>query len=155
MRAVMCQRPSPRIALALTLLAASLSWAQEEQTTPLPGFELEQFEANPGRGAGLLGSGETLLAGGLRLMVLGNYGYRPLLLRNQGEQVAIVSDRVVGLLSGAYGVFSWLSSRWCSGSAARIWMHWGCRRPLRRGSARRCSTRGWACSPSAPSNLWI
>jgi OOP family OmpA-OmpF porin len=104
----MSPRLLPSLALVLALLTAPGARAQEEQATALPGFELERLEINPGRGSLLLGSGESLPAGGLRLMVLSNYQHQPLVLRDSSGRLEIVRNRVVGLLSGAYGVFSWL-----------------------------------------------
>ncbi|QRK06967.1 OmpA family protein [Archangium violaceum] len=103
----MCPRPSPRMLLALAVLAASPAWTQDEPT-PLPGFELERLDPNPGLGSLLVGSGETLPIGGLRLMLLGNYQHQPLRLLDEEQQLEIVKNRVVGVLSGSYGVFSWL-----------------------------------------------
>lgn len=103
----MSPRPSPLLALPLALLVASLARAQE--TTPVPGFELERLDANPGMGSLLVGSGETLPPGGLHLMLLGNYQRLPLsLLEDQDTRLEFVQDRVMGQLSGTYGVFSWL-----------------------------------------------
>lgn len=99
----------PRTALALALLVSLPCWAQEAPgPEPLPGFDLERLEANPGRGTLLLSSGELMVPGGLRLMVLGNYQMRPLVLLNQEHRLEAVQHRVVGLLSGTYAALSWL-----------------------------------------------
>ncbi|MCY1075156.1 OmpA family protein [Archangium lansingense] len=101
--------PFHRAALALALLAAPVALAQTETTTDtLPGFELERLEPNPGRGAMLAGGGALMVPGGLRLMVLGNYQRQPLVLLDQDQSLAVVGDKVVGLLSGSYTALSWL-----------------------------------------------
>jgi OOP family OmpA-OmpF porin len=103
------------IALTLGLLASGTAWAQDTsepqatEATALPGFELEQLEANPGQGALLMSGGEVMVPGSVRVMALGNYQRQPLsLLLNEQSRLQVVRHKVVGLLSGSYTVLSWL-----------------------------------------------
>lgn len=100
-----------RTTLTAALLASSGAWAQDTatpETASLPGFELERLEVNPGRGSLLVGSGELMPQGGLRVMLLGHYQHQPLVLSEDSGELEVVRHKAAGLLSGSYAVLSWL-----------------------------------------------
>jgi outer membrane protein OmpA-like peptidoglycan-associated protein len=87
-------------------LFAVTAGAQEAE--PLPGFLLERLELNPGRGGLVVGGGQLLLKGQLRMSLLGHYQREPLALSPSGQQLLPVRDRVTAVAMGAYGVLPWL-----------------------------------------------
>jgi hypothetical protein len=106
------RRARPRFALArllalTTLLTGATALAQPVGVPPL---ELERLTLNPSGGGSLLvGTGEQLQGRGYRFSLTGHYQSGPLVLFEDGEEVgAVVSGRVTGHLTAAYGVFNWL-----------------------------------------------
>ena len=92
--------------LALMMLASG-AWAQ---STRLPGFELERLQLNPdAQGSLVLGTGELLPAGALRLSLAGHYARNPLVMYRNGERLgSVVQDRVMGHLVLAWAPLRWL-----------------------------------------------
>jgi OOP family OmpA-OmpF porin len=88
--------------LAVVGLSVSTAWAQQAQ--PLPDFALERLEVNPGRGALLVSGGELLEPGELRVSVVGHYQRDPLATYREGQRLALVRDRLTGVVTAAYGV---------------------------------------------------
>ena len=106
-------RPSTWSAVSVGLsVAASLLLAPAALAQPagLSQFELERLELNPnGRGSLVLGTGELLPEGGLRLSLLGHYERNPLsMYRNDVRLGAVVSDRVMAHLLVAWAPMRWL-----------------------------------------------
>lgn len=94
-------------ALALLLLLPGMAaFAQ----TSLRSFELERLELNPGaEGSLLVGTGELLQAGQLRLSAVGHYSYKPLVLSRVGqEDIPIVGSRSTMHVAAAYALTNWL-----------------------------------------------
>jgi OmpA-OmpF porin, OOP family len=94
---------SPRelvLAVAL-LLAAGPAGAQ--------GVSLERLELNPGAaGSLLLGTGELLPQGDMRLSVVGHYQHNPYVLSRGGVIDQIVGNRLTTHLAAAYSLTNWL-----------------------------------------------
>ncbi|OJH40292.1 OmpA family protein [Cystobacter ferrugineus] len=86
------------------LLCCSTSWAQD----PLPVFELERLEINPGRGSLLSGNGELMPPGSLSVGLVGQYQHLPFVLRNGGRRLELVRNRGSAVVAGSYGVLPWL-----------------------------------------------
>ncbi|HLK99219.1 MAG TPA: OmpA family protein [Myxococcaceae bacterium] len=101
-------RPAPVLArlLALTTLLTGASALAQE----VPQLELERLTLNPSGGGSLLvGTGEQLKGRGYRFSFTGHYQNAPLVLFEDGQEVgALVSGRVTGHLTAAYGLFDWL-----------------------------------------------
>lgn len=93
-------------ALMLTLLFPSMvAFAQ----TPLPDFELERLELNPGaEGSLVVGMGELLQPGQFRVSAVSHYSHRLLLLRQDGKDYELVSGRATMHLAAAYAFTSWM-----------------------------------------------
>jgi OmpA-OmpF porin, OOP family len=90
------------------LLACSLAAAQSEESTLLPGFDLERLETNVGRGTLLVGNGELMIPGGLQVSLLGHYQRLPLVLNDGEGDLQVVRNRATAMLSAGYGVLPWL-----------------------------------------------
>jgi outer membrane protein OmpA-like peptidoglycan-associated protein len=90
------------VALAALVLCLPTAGAQEAE--PLPDFALERLELNPGRGALLVSGGALLAPGDLRVSVVGHYQRDPLVTFREGQRLALVRDRLTGVLAAAYGV---------------------------------------------------
>jgi outer membrane protein OmpA-like peptidoglycan-associated protein len=95
-----------RLLALATLLTGATALAQP---AGVPVLELERLTVNPSGGSLLVGTGEQLQARGYRFSFTGHYQNGPLVLFENGEKVgAVVSGRVTGHLTAAYGLFSWL-----------------------------------------------
>ncbi|OJH36195.1 OmpA family protein [Cystobacter ferrugineus] len=96
-----------RLCVAASLLASPAAFAQPAGPAP---FELERLELNPSaRGSLVLGTGELLPEGGVRLSVAGHYENNPLSLYREGERLgAVVGNRVTGHLLAAWAPLRWL-----------------------------------------------
>jgi outer membrane protein OmpA-like peptidoglycan-associated protein len=76
----------------------------------LPAFELERLELNPGAAGSLLvGTGELLPEGELRLSAVGHYQHQPLVLARGRERLEVVGNRVTTHLAAAWAPFRWLA----------------------------------------------
>lgn len=95
-----------RLALVATVLTWTTAWAE----VPIPSFELERLQLNPGAGASLLlGTGEILPAGSLRLSLVSHFEKNPFLLyRNGTRSEAVVGQRATVHLMAAYAPTKWL-----------------------------------------------
>lgn len=94
-------------ALALLLLLPGL--VASAQQPSLPGFELERLELNPGaEGSLVVGTGELLEAGHFRVSAVGHYSHRPLLLRRDDTDYALVGLRTTMHVAAAYALTKWL-----------------------------------------------
>lgn len=111
----MTAHPSPLSTLltlcALSLLAPAAARAQEHGH-PLPSFELERLQFDPGAlGSLVVGTGRTLPAGALRASFQAHYEHLPLEFSNEwapGNSQALVENRFNLHLAAAFGVLSWL-----------------------------------------------
>jgi OmpA-OmpF porin, OOP family len=94
------------VLVLLLLLPGMDAFAQ----LPLRAFELERLELNPGaEGSLVVGMGEVLQAGQLRLSAVGHYSHRPLVLSRDGqEDVPIVGARTTMHIAAAYALTNWL-----------------------------------------------
>jgi OOP family OmpA-OmpF porin len=97
----------------LSLLAALvLSTSALAQPAGLPEFELERMEFNPsGAGSLVLGTGQLLRGGDMRVSLIGHYENKPLspeLIDVESEtgfrDVVLVSHRTTAHINGVYGV---------------------------------------------------
>jgi len=89
------------------LLTASLAAAAEPPRSP--GVALERLELNPGAAGSLvLGTGELLPQGELRVSTVGHYQHNPLVLARGTEVDSIVGNRLTTHLSAAYSLTNWL-----------------------------------------------
>jgi outer membrane protein OmpA-like peptidoglycan-associated protein len=96
-----------RLSIVAILMLASVALAQP---VPLPGFELEQLELNPdGQGSLVVGSGQLLREGTLRLSLAGHYENDPLVMY-RGDTLAgsVVRHRVTAHMLFAWAPLSWL-----------------------------------------------
>jgi outer membrane protein OmpA-like peptidoglycan-associated protein len=96
----------PGALVLLLLLPGMAAFAQPS----LRNFELERLELNPGaEGSLVVGMGEVLQAGQLRLSAVGHYSHKPLVLRRAGqEDVPIVGGRTTMHIAAAYALTNWL-----------------------------------------------
>ncbi|WNG60584.1 OmpA family protein [Archangium gephyra] len=95
------------VALVLFLvLPGMVAFAQPT----LRSFELERLELNPGaEGSLVVGTGEVLQAGQLRLSAVGHYSHKLLVLGRTGqEDVPIVGGRTTMHVVAAYALTNWL-----------------------------------------------
>ncbi|WPB79305.1 OmpA family protein [Archangium violaceum] len=94
------------VALALFLLLPGMvTFAQ----TPLPGFELERLELNPGtEGSLVVGTGELLTAGQFRISAIAHYSHRPLMLLVDNVTYEVVGGRTTTHVAAAYALTNWL-----------------------------------------------
>jgi OmpA-OmpF porin, OOP family len=89
------------------LLAASVTAAAEP--TLSPGFSLERLDLNPGAAGSLVvGTGELLPQGELRVSTVGHYQHNSLVLTQGGEVHPIIGHRLTTHLSAAYALTNWL-----------------------------------------------
>lgn len=90
--------------ILLSLVAALCANAQT--VTALPGFNLERLQLDPAAVNSLVVPGGSVMAGGdLRLSLGLGYERDPLLLFRDGERFgAVVGNRAVAFLTGAYGL---------------------------------------------------
>ncbi|HEX8706331.1 MAG TPA: OmpA family protein [Myxococcaceae bacterium] len=106
--AILRARPAPVLARLLAL--ATLLTGASALAQAIPPLELERLTLNPNGGGSLLvGTGENLQERGYRFSLTGHYQNAPLVLFEDGQEVgAVVSGRVTGHLTAAYGLFNWL-----------------------------------------------
>lgn len=99
-------------ALALLLVMpamAAIAQTSSSESVPMPSFELERLDLNPGaEGSLVVGMGELLQAGSFRLSAMGHYAHRPLLLSRSAKTLEIVGGRATMHLAGAYALTDWL-----------------------------------------------
>lgn len=89
------------------LLIGGVALAREPQV--LPDFDLERLDLNPGAAGSLLvGTGELLPEGELRLSVMGHYQHQPLVMARGDKRVAAVGHRVTTHLAAAWSPLRWL-----------------------------------------------
>ncbi|HEX5750979.1 MAG TPA: OmpA family protein [Archangium sp.] len=92
--------------LAGLLLSGSAALAGEPRA--FPAFELERLDLNAGAAGSLLvGTGELLPEGELRLSSTGHYQHQPLVFARGGERLEIVGNRVTTHLAAAWAPFRW------------------------------------------------
>jgi OOP family OmpA-OmpF porin len=103
-------RARPAAQLARLLALATLLTGASALAQAVPSLELERLTLNPSGGGSLLvGTGEQLQDRGYRFSFTGHYQNAPLVLFEDGQEVgAVVSGRVTGHLTAAYGLFDWL-----------------------------------------------
>lgn len=95
----------PGVLMLFLLLQGVASFAQ----SPLPGFDLERLELNPGtEGSLVVGMGELLQARQFRVSAVGHYSHRPLLLRRDNTDYEIVGGRATMHVASAYALTNWL-----------------------------------------------
>lgn len=98
--------------LAFLLLCVLLPPRGRAQEAPhaeaLPASDVERLELNPGRGSLLVGGGELLLPGTFRVAMATHYQHTPLRMSLGGQELDLISHRVMGLVTGALGVLPWL-----------------------------------------------
>ena len=76
-------------------MLAMLPKAGLAQPTQVPAFSLERLQLDPfGVGSLVLGTGQLLPAGALRISAVGHYERKPLLVSVDGQQSAVVRDRL-------------------------------------------------------------
>ncbi len=101
-------RPSARAMLLVALLLAT-GTALAKEPAPVTGIELERLELNPGAAGSLLvGTGELLPAGALRLSAAGHYQHNPVVMQLGQERLPIIGSRVTTHLAAAWGLTNWL-----------------------------------------------
>ncbi len=89
------------------LLTASSAVAAEP--TRAPGIALERMTLNPGAAGSLvLGTGELLPVGELRVSTVGHYQHNPLVLSRGSAVYQIVGNRLSTHVSAAYSLTNWL-----------------------------------------------
>jgi OOP family OmpA-OmpF porin len=103
-------RARPATVLARLLALATLLTGANALAQAVPSLELERLTLNPSGGGSLLvGTGEQLQDRGYRFSFTGHYQNAPLVLFEDGQEVgSVVSGRVTGHLTAAYGLFDWL-----------------------------------------------
>ncbi|HYO53072.1 OmpA family protein [Archangium sp.] len=71
---------------------------------------MERLELNPGaEGSLVVGTGEVMQAGQLRLSAVGHYSHKPLVLSRAGQNdIPIVAGRTTMHVAGAYSLTNWL-----------------------------------------------
>ncbi|MBM7115299.1 OmpA family protein [Archangium primigenium] len=90
-----------------TLLTANVALAGAPAGSP--GFALERLALNPGAaGSLLLGTGELLSQGELRLSTVWHYQHKPVLLASGNAHYQIIGNRLTTHLSAAYSPTTWL-----------------------------------------------
>ena len=94
-------------AITFALAWASLAGAAERPAPP--DVSLERLALNPGgSGSLLLGTGELLAPGQLRVSTVGHYQHNPLLVSQGGAAHALVGQRLSAHLAAAYAPVGWL-----------------------------------------------
>ena len=96
-----------RATVVAVLLAGGAALAQQSPAA-LTGFELERLELNPdGQGSLLLGTGQLLPEGALRVSLVGHYEHNPLSFLSDSpgaSAVPVVRDRATAHLAAAYAL---------------------------------------------------
>ena len=102
-------RGKPSWGMALWGLVLAAGPASAEGLALPAGAELERLELNPGAaGSLLLGTGELLPQGELRVSAVGHYQHNPLVLSRGDEVYPIVGSRLTTHMAAAYSLTNWL-----------------------------------------------
>jgi outer membrane protein OmpA-like peptidoglycan-associated protein len=92
----------------LQVLALALTSTATFAQAPLPGFELERLELNPGaEGSLVVGVGELLPAQHFRLTSAMQYAHNPLLFVVDGKSLPLVGNRATAHLAAAFALTDW------------------------------------------------